>query len=56
VIIGRYWEDKPLAEVGLSLGIKKDRAHQIEKRALLRLRLKLKNGGSMNDGKPFVAQ
>jgi RNA polymerase sigma factor (sigma-70 family) len=47
VIIGRYWEGKTHAEVGLSLGFNKQRSSTIEKHALFRLRLKLKNGGSM---------
>ncbi len=56
VIVGRYWEGKTHAEVGLSLGFNKQRSSAIEKRALFRLRLKLKNRGSMDNGKPYMAQ
>jgi len=42
----RYWEDQPMEQVGEALGITRQRVHQLEKRALDKLRKKM--GGAIN--------
>lgn len=42
IIEQRYWGDKTLEEVGLSLGIQKERVRQIEAKALMKLRFALR--------------